>query len=294
VVCECQYSPLAHLVGSLLLSHDPQQTWVAVVNEVTAYFDDSGHPDDQAAVVIAGWVATLEQWILLESGWKQALSDANLTSFHMTDFESNSREYCHLNSKEKARLLDRLISHIVTRTRYSFCFIVPMSVYRVINDAFYLEELLGKPYALAGQLIVEGLMKWKRRYAENCPLVSVFDDGSKHKGDLLDMFKQQQFDLPAFRNKKSVVSLQAADMLAWECFNSFQLDGLERESLALLRRVPFEHGKVTETGMVHTMEVMSVPRRDADPNLKVTLEQLPKKNRTRQIMSTPLQREKAL
>jgi hypothetical protein len=264
------------------------------MNEFSAYFDDSGHPDDQVAVVIAGWVTTSEQWVLLESGWKKTLSDANLDSFHMTDFESNSREYRHLNAAERARLLNRLISHIVTRARHSFCFIIPMSDYRAINDEFYLEELIGKPYALGGQLIIESLMKWKLRYAAHSSLVTVFDNGSKHKGDLLDMFTQQQFDLPAFRDKKAVVSLQAADMLAWECFNSFQLDGLERESLALLRRVPFEHGKVTEAGMSHTMEVMQVPRRDADPDLRVTLEQLPKKNRTRQIMSTPLQRRKAL
>lgn len=125
------------------------------MNESTAYFDDSGHPDDQAAVVIAGWVATLEQWLLLESGWNKALADATLGHFHMTDFECNSQEYCHLTANEKARLLNSLISQIITRARFGFCFIVPMPAYRSVNDEYYLEELLGKPYALAGQLTVQ-------------------------------------------------------------------------------------------------------------------------------------------
>jgi hypothetical protein len=31
----------------------------AMANEFTAYFDDSGHPDDQDLVLVAGFVATL-------------------------------------------------------------------------------------------------------------------------------------------------------------------------------------------------------------------------------------------
>ena len=63
--------------------------------ELTAYLNNSGHPDDQDAVVVAGWVATLEQWLLLEDGWKHVLKEFGILSgvFHRTDFQSGYGEY---------------------------------------------------------------------------------------------------------------------------------------------------------------------------------------------------------
>ena len=58
--------------------------------ELAAYFDDSGHPDDQDVVLVAGWVGNVEQRVVWEQGWKQVLRDFKIRSgfFHMTDFEA--------------------------------------------------------------------------------------------------------------------------------------------------------------------------------------------------------------
>jgi hypothetical protein len=37
-----------------------------VIVVFTVYLDESGSPDDTAAVVVAGFIATIEQWIPLE------------------------------------------------------------------------------------------------------------------------------------------------------------------------------------------------------------------------------------
>lgn len=285
MVCKSQYSALSHLVGAMLLAHDPQTTWIAMLRDPTAYLDDSGHPDDQEAVIIAGWVASLEQWLRLEVGWKQTLTDFGITSgcFHMTDFESDGPAYSHLSAKDKARLLDKLVSHIVTRACYSVCAIIPMADYRAVNDVFYMEEMFGKPYAIAGQMIMASLRTWQRNYAPDAPLVTIFDEGSKHKGDLIDMFIQQEFDAPAFRKKKNVVALQSADLLAWECFNSFKSSFQQRESLWRLMGVPFEHGVYGQMELIDAFTAVGLQRRDEFPDLQVALAKLPKKRRTRQI-----------
>ncbi|MFZ3368894.1 MAG: hypothetical protein WA239_17415 [Candidatus Sulfotelmatobacter sp.] len=76
--------------------------------ELAAYFDDSGHPDDQDVVLVAGWVGNVEQRVVWEQGWKQVLRDFKIRSgfFHMTDFEAAPKcndpndEYAHLRAQE--------------------------------------------------------------------------------------------------------------------------------------------------------------------------------------------------
>ena len=60
-----------------------------MVQEYAAYFDDSGHPDSEKLVVVAGFVASKEQWLLFERDWEDLLRSEGLTALHMTDFMRN-------------------------------------------------------------------------------------------------------------------------------------------------------------------------------------------------------------
>lgn len=136
--------------------------------ELTAYFDDSGHPDDQIAVVVAGWIATLQQWLLLESRWQEVLKRFSIKSgvFHRSTFQFGEGEYSHLSGQDKTRLLYKLINLIRTGARQGFCVIAPMQDYRRVNDEYYVEETFGKPFALAGAVVATSIASWKERYAE--------------------------------------------------------------------------------------------------------------------------------
>ncbi len=103
---------------------------------------------------MAGWVAPLEQWLRLEDGWVRTLKEFNIASgvFHRTDFQATEGEYTDLSCRNRERLLYKLISHIITRVRFGFCTVIPMKDYKNVNEQFYLEEALGKPYALAGAM----------------------------------------------------------------------------------------------------------------------------------------------
>ena len=187
------------------------------VQKCVAYFDDSGHPDSQDAVLVAGWVAQVEQWSLLEKEWNEDLKEFKLETFHMKDFLNRKcTDYEHLSNTDKKRLLGRLVGHIRTRTRHSFCSIVPMADYKEVNANYYFEEILGKPYAFAAVGVIQRLRAWKDKYASDYPLEIILEDGTKHKGDLMKVFKQFHFNDPIFRDRKHLPPLQAADMLAFE------------------------------------------------------------------------------
>ncbi|MGA2605825.1 MAG: hypothetical protein ABSH01_00025 [Terriglobia bacterium] len=71
------------------------------MTEYRAYFDDSGHPDDQEAVVVAGFIASEHDWFFFEREWQDILDREGMESFHMTDFEkkqsvASTQKGCHL------------------------------------------------------------------------------------------------------------------------------------------------------------------------------------------------------
>lgn len=91
---------------------------------VYAYFDDSGHPDDQDVVIVAGFVATLEQWKRFHDEWRKTLTQAGIRSgvFRMTDFEARKEgtDYPDIPERRRPILLNALIGLICTRTRFEF------------------------------------------------------------------------------------------------------------------------------------------------------------------------------
>jgi hypothetical protein len=265
--------------------------------ELAAYFDDSGHPDDQDVVLVAGWVGKVDQWALWEEGWRQVLSDFKIKSgvFHMTDFEAAPRrsdpdnEYQHLSARERQIFRSRLISHIATRCQFSFSTSVPMHDYKEGNELYYLEEWLGKPYSVAALGTVQSLRAWKKRYAPNAPLEVFFEDGTKHKSDLRKVFQQFGYDEPIFMDKKKVAPLQAADLLAWECFNMFKT-GILRAPFRELLEITVgheKHGMFTTPRVIQACEESHVPKRDPEKIRAFCYTAEPKVRRLRQIVGPP-------
>lgn len=267
---------------------------IFVSTELAAYFDDSGHPDDQDVVLVAGWVGNVDQWMLWEQGWRQVLSDFKIKSgvFHMTDFEAAPKcndpdnEYVHLSNHERQIFRSRLMNHIATRCRYSFCTQVPMHDYKEVNEMYYLEEWLGKPYSIAALGTVQKLKAWKDKFAPNDPLEVFFEDGTKHRGDLKKVFQQFGYEAPIFREKKKVFPLQAADLLAWENFTSFKT-GIVRAAVQelLWNTVGHEHfGMFTVQRLIDACEETHVPKREKGRERAFVFNAEPKVIRARKIL----------
>ena len=266
-------------------------------SELAAYFDDSGHPDDQDAVVVAGWVAKVDQWYLWEQGWKKVLADYGIKSgiFHMADFEAAAKtadshnEYSDMSAQERIVFRDKLMNLIATRARSSFCSLIPMRDYKEVNEEYYFEEWLGKPYAFAAISVMQKLRAWKKQYAPSDPLVTFFEDGTKHKGDLMSVFKQFRFDTPIFVKKSDVTPLQAADYIAWECFNTFRTGDVRPAFKQLIYSTmgADKHGMFTSERLIEACNDISVPKRDPNKPRAFCYTSSPKVRRFRQIVEGP-------
>ena len=186
--------------------------------DYTAYFDASGSPDDTVAVVVAGFVAPVEQWTEFDRNWSDCLKDFGVSALHMREFAHSLREFASWKGVEdkRRRFLSRLISIIRTRVWHSFASAVVMDDYRKVDSKYKLSEF-SKPYTLAGGTCVAKLTRWRKRWTSpQDTLEIVFEDGDKDKGDLIRALKQHEGIEPKFLNKKQATPFQAADLLAYE------------------------------------------------------------------------------
>jgi hypothetical protein len=185
------------------------------MTDFALYLDDGGHPDDQPFVVVAGYVATESQWIAFEQGWRNALAKFNLgDAFHMTDFMQ-----AKYSSLKRDHILSSLASLINANTLHPFVCAIEMVAYKKVNNEFAFEECHGAPYALALRSLTRNLNVWKAKTLQpGDHLFTFVEEGTKHFGDMLQVFKRDSLPLPT-RTAKTTPPVQPADMLAWETFN---------------------------------------------------------------------------
>jgi hypothetical protein len=252
------------------------------MTEFAAYFDDGGHPVDQVAVIVAGFIATEDQWLFFEKEWKEILLRLGNNSLHMTDFE-NSRAW---SRSQKDSVLEDLVSVIKRRTRYHISHIVPMKEYREINQERAFEELLGTPYAVAGRTSAKSINDWKRKYmSSDDKLLVLFEDGTLHKGDFMEAMKRDRLPCPNFI--QTVPPLEAADWLAWELLYALKNDYKARPILEnVLRCHPGDDG-IYESHNLHDLATkIPVPaplRSSLEPSTKLYHHTSPKRPRKRTI-----------
>jgi hypothetical protein len=263
-----------------------------MVKKYAGYFDDSGHPDDQSAVVIAGQIANQEQWLYLENEWQERIKKefGREIVFHMTDFMARGGDFKGIDRRQHSHLPMTLARIICGRVEKQFGIVVPMKTYRQINEEYAFEEIIGTPYALAGRTVTRSIDEWKDKYASESPYpLLIFEDGSKHKGDLREVMNKDEKPEPIFRKKEDIVSLQGACFLAWEMFQYFKT-GKETPELTYMvdSYVPSDFGIINECDFLHIVKLGNVKRRsDMDKNKVVVFHNSLKRIRRRTIGRQP-------
>lgn len=258
------------------------------MTEYAAYFDDSGHPDDQDFVIAAGFISTEAQWLLFEKEWRQLIDRYGITDrkgravFHRVDFEA-SRQWA---KREKDTILMKMAYLIRARTQFYISKIVEMASYKSVNDTYAFEQNVGAPFALAGRSAIEALNKWKASYPDRDKLLVVFEDGTKHKGDFMDAMARDGLRCPCFANPHDVLPLQAADLLAWETLNAVKHNRLNHCLDLILETVPGDEGIFAGGQMENMCNIADPPIQkysDRPDGVEVAYHSLPKKIRKRTI-----------
>lgn len=214
---QSQYSPIKHLAISLFLN-DWRDVRMAMF---TAYFDGSGHADSTATVVVAGFIAPIDQWLKFETSWKECLAEFGVTSLHMKHFAHSRGEYSKWKDDEKKRqaFLGKLIKIIKRRTARSFASAVRMEDYRKVDLRFQISEYT-RPYPLAAMTCVTKLIKTPTLAGvDKNQILYVFEHGDQDQGQLAKTMEEAYRITPVFWKKDRSVAFQAADLLAYEQFN---------------------------------------------------------------------------
>jgi hypothetical protein len=219
-----EYSPISHLAHICWMSHWKE----GLFGMLTVAFDASGHPT-QPVLVVAGFIASVEDWILFDREWKDRLAYDGLTSFHMQSFAQSSGVYRTWKKDEARRrkLLADLTGMIFKHAQRKFgAAVVNSDLIALIDDdarkAFALSA-----YGIAGRGAAGNVDEWTKENPAERAVRYVFEDGDFNKGDLMRRMKEDGFATPIFEPKTDrpgrngipvpgFTPLQAADILAYE------------------------------------------------------------------------------
>lgn len=91
-----------------------------ILTVLIAYFDESTHGQHakrkSSAYAMRGYVSTEKEWAEFERGWRKLLRDFHIEVFHMTDFESNQKQFKGWSVQRHKRFADRMAS-LVERSK---------------------------------------------------------------------------------------------------------------------------------------------------------------------------------
>lgn len=247
---ECGYSALEHLAMSLCLGEDD---FMAML---TVYFDDSGTHEQSEIAVAACYVSDVRRWRDFESAWLSILAEAGIAEhgFHMADFVAHAKPYDTWPADKREKVFRALLSVI---NKYAFEGAIAAVVkadYDKLVPKKLREKLGAYHYTFAVQSCLAQIEYWRKVRSDEQPMQYVFDRMSHGKHEIINLFDDIEkrktavaFGLEpngyAFQNRKYIVQLQAADILAWEAnkyMKHFQFTGREaRKSFqSLVSSVP--------------------------------------------------------
>lgn len=203
-----------------------------------AYFDDSGSHDQADFYVVAGYVASVEQWIRFESEWRSVLAASpSLEYFKGWEAHRRAKQFDGLTSAESANKVRQLADVIVRNVAYEVSVAVPRPEYeRFVSSLITTrqERKYRVPYVFCYEHIVimlGAVLPLLMAVGKDTKLDVVLDQQNGVAGittDLHGMFRQSSvfraFGTLSFADDKDVLPLQASDFIAWG-LNRFLTNG---------------------------------------------------------------------
>lgn len=183
-----------------------------------AYIDDSLSKGE--VLVLAGYVASVEDWEAFSAEWQRRLDDARLDVFKMAQVGPDPRSW------EVAGYFYRAIEDHAKAFLAVAVELEPLK--KVVDELFDVQkggEWIANPYWLAFRVIVDFTAQYQHTLDITEPIDFIFDERGE-KNDVRDgfaVFRESCNDHlkarigvePRFEDDRRFLPLQAADMLAW-------------------------------------------------------------------------------
>ncbi len=240
---------------------------------LSAYFDESGSPNDTRSLIVSGFVSTVDQWTRFEQDWKIAhrdfgLPDPSKTPFHMKDFAHFKGAFSGWKDDAKRKdFARRLVGIIAVRVLYAISIGIHNDDYRSVNKRFVLAEGKVTQYPLCASACVFRLDDWAQRSGYG-HIEYVFEDGGPDKGAFVNIMSKCQ-KYPKFGRKPKHLPCQAADLMAYEALKvATHLEKLEageksiRQTFAhLYVKIPGDHRRISGDALEAICKKLGVPER---------------------------------
>jgi hypothetical protein len=191
------------------------------VEILKAYLDESA---DDHSYTVAGITGTAEQLCHLEREWKEIKRD--IKTIHMNPLMRRKGEFEGWSDKRASTLLDRSVGAICRRasTRQGF------TVLKRDFEAIYAEQpefkdMYPNLYVMTAIKAISACGIWAKKHKGRLSIC--FDRGNPNQDSLqaaIDLAREMGIlrnygivDPIEFADDEDVLSLQAADVVAWEC-----------------------------------------------------------------------------
>jgi hypothetical protein len=197
----------------------------AFMTQPVAYYDESW--TQQAAFVVAGYVASAAVWSTFESRWNEALHAERLAEFKMGDCDHAREQFKGWSIAERHRAQKRLISIIISSGALGVFSGIALRPYNRLTPTIrtLLHPKTWKPYHLAFQHQIELTAMVIGQLPSNEKIAFVFDEQTEFQSNGLAQYRSltqskmpfvQRLGTVAFESSTRYPGLQAAGVLAFE------------------------------------------------------------------------------
>lgn len=250
---QSQDTAVRQLADSLFMRNDDLMALMSV------YFDDSGTHQQSEIAIAACLISDVARWSDFELEWKAILEQRGILEhgFHMAEFVAKQPPF-DWSDEIRDDTIQRLIAILIKFSLAARASSVVKKDYDSLIVGRLREKLGHHHYTYAVQSCLAYIEEWEKTSLLLQPTAYWFDQMTKGKGeiirlfdDLLEFDKADNFGIEqygwGFYNRRLVVPLQAADILAWESnkyMREYQPFGIEprRSFRAIVAGLDF-HGR---------------------------------------------------
>lgn len=206
-----------------------------ILAALAASTDGSGIHDTSRICAVAGYVGTEEEWDLFESRWTGAIKEAGITAFRMPDFENRRGEFAGWSDTKRRLFLEKLIQIINAGHISGVGSALVMAEYKLLSKAEKIALTYGRPHdpyvlcfrhciveaahradGLPPEETVSFVFDWQDEFGPAA--LWLFDDLKNLESPPI----RQRLGAIGFESKLEFVPLQAADLLAFECYKHLE------------------------------------------------------------------------
>lgn len=193
--------------------------------ELKAYFDESGTHDTSPVLCMAGFIIECDAARLMSERWQAMLDTYALPFFHMADCAPGAPPFDSLNKQQRIEAEKEAIAIIRETITYGFAVTLkPKEFSRTVPHS----PEIGSPYSLCVHTCLTAVRGWANKFNFRGSISYVFEAGHKSQGEangiMTRIFKkpnlraEHRYAEHVFAEKRIVLPLQAADIIAWQWF----------------------------------------------------------------------------